>query len=79
MVHHLAAAIGSDGLIGGQALDRGEGRVVGRDSADHLDQAVDLAVAEDAGAAAEQERLTNMFTNILKKFHDTEMAVIRNI
>jgi len=28
---------------------------------------------------SEKERLTSMFTNILKKFHDTEMAVIRNI
>jgi len=26
-----------------------------------------------------QERISNMFSNMLKKFHDTEMAIIRNI
>jgi hypothetical protein len=38
-----------------------------------------LMTSEISQLVSEQERLTNMFTNILKKFHDTEMAVIRNI
>lgn len=38
-----------------------------------------LLTTEISQLVSEQERLTNMFTNILKKFHDTDMAVIRNI
>lgn len=38
-----------------------------------------LLTTELSQLVSHQERISNMFSNMLKKFHDTEMAIIRNI
>lgn len=61
-----------------------------RDHFNDVTEKIDSAQKENCGDTtllttelnqliSHQERISNMFSNMLKKFHDTEMAIIRNI